>query len=67
VLYYLQSMCPVPAPLDSGTPALLRLILAPAAPASVWIAVPGLLAVTALVLWAAAKAVKRLEINYSTE
>lgn len=67
VLYYLQSMCPVPAPMESDTPALLRLILAPAAPASAWVAVPGLLAVTALVLWAAAQAVKKLEINYSTE
>ncbi len=67
VLYYLQSLCPVPAPFDNGTPALLKLILAPAAPASPWLAVPGLLAVTALVLWAAAQAVKRLEINYSTE
>lgn len=67
VLYYLQSMCPVPAPFDSDTPALLKLILAPAAPASVWVSVLGLLAVTALVLWAAAQAVKKLEINYSTE
>ncbi len=67
VLYYLQSLCPVPAPTDPGMPALLKLILSPAAPASPWVAVLGLLAVTALVLWAAAQAVKRLEINYSTE
>lgn len=67
VLYYLQSMCPVPAPIESDAPALLKLIMAPAAPASLWVAVPGLLGVTVLVLWAAAQAVKRLEINYSTE
>jgi hypothetical protein len=67
VLYYLQSLCPVPAPLESDIPALLKLILAPAAPASPWVAVLGLLTVTALVLWAAAQAVKKLEINYSTE
>jgi len=67
VLYYLQSLCPVPAPTDPGMPALMKLILSPAAPASPWVAVLGLLGVTALVLWAAAQAVKRLEINYSTE
>jgi len=34
VLYYLQSLCPVPAPTDSNMPALMKLLLAPAAPAS---------------------------------
>jgi hypothetical protein len=41
--------------------------LAPAAPPSVPVAVLGLLAVTALVLFAAMQSVKRLEINYGTE
>lgn len=67
VLHYLQSVCPAPAPLDEGTPAILRLLLAPAPPASPWVAVPGLLVLTALVLWAAAGAVRRLEINYSSD
>lgn len=67
ILYYLQSMCPVPAPIESDTPALLRLLVSPAAPASRGLAVLGLLAVTALVLWAASSAVKRIEINYGTE
>ena len=66
VLYYLQSICPEAAPIDDG-PALLRLILAPAAPASKGLAIAGLLLLTALVLWAASRAVKRIEINYSTE
>jgi ABC-type transport system involved in multi-copper enzyme maturation permease subunit len=66
VLYYLQSLCPEAAPIDDG-PALLRLILAPAAPASKGLAIMGLVMLTALVLWAASKAVKRIEINYSTE
>ncbi len=64
VLYYVQSLCPIPPPMDSDTPALLRLLLAPAQPASAPFAVLGLLAVTALVLWSASRAVRRLEINY---
>lgn len=64
VLYYVQSLCPIPPPMDSDTPALLRLLLAPAQPASAPVAVLGLLAVTALVLWSASRAVRRLEINY---
>lgn len=67
VLYYAQSMCPVAAPVDPGTPALLRVLLAPAEPATPLMATLGLLAVTALVLYLAARAVSRLEINYSTE
>jgi ABC-type transport system involved in multi-copper enzyme maturation permease subunit len=67
ILHYLQSMCPVPAPIESDTPALLRLILSPAAPSSRGLAVLGLMAVTLLVLWAASRAVKRIEINYGTE
>jgi ABC-type transport system involved in multi-copper enzyme maturation permease subunit len=66
VLYYLQSLCPDAAPMDENSP-MLRLLLAPAAAASKSLAVLGLLAVTALVLWAASRAVKRIEIDYSTE
>lgn len=66
VLYYLQSLCPEAAPLDETQP-LLRLLLAPAAPASKGLAIAGLILVTALVLWAASRAVKKIEINYSTE
>lgn len=67
VLYYLQSLCPVPAPMDNDAPALVRLLLSPAEPASRFGAVFGLLVVTALVLWAASRAVRRIEISYSTE
>ena len=34
ILYYLQSLCPVPAPMDDDAPTLIRLLAAPAAPAS---------------------------------
>ena len=48
-------------------PALLKLLLSPAEPPSRIVAVLGLLVLTALVLWAAAHAVRRIEINYGTE
>lgn len=67
VLYYLQSMCPVPAPMEQDVPTLLRLILAPAAPLSPWLALAGLCAFSALVLWAAAAGARRIEINYGTD
>lgn len=64
VLYYAQSICPVPAPTDPEMPALLKLLLSPAEPASALVSVLGLTALTALVLWAASRAVHNLEINY---
>lgn len=67
VLYYLQSLCPVPAPADKDMPALLKLLLNPAAPASHSGALIGLLLVTALVLWVACIAIRRMEVSYSTE
>ena len=67
VLHYLQSICPVPPPMDPNVPPLLRLVLAPAEPTSAWIAILGVLGVTALVLYVASRAVRRLEINYGTE
>ena len=67
VLYYVQSLCPVPAPTDEGAPLLIRLLMAPAEPPSAAVAVLGVLGVTALVLWAASRAVRRLEINYGIE
>ena len=64
VLHYVQSLCPRPAPLEEGTPALVRMFLAPA-PATSWpLAVLGLCALTAAILYLAAQAVKRPEINY---
>jgi hypothetical protein len=67
VLYYVQSLTPVPPPLDSNAPLLIRLLISPAEPPSTATAVLGLFAVTALVLWAASRAVRRLEIDYGTE
>jgi hypothetical protein len=67
ILYYLQSLCPVPAPMDGDAPALIRLLAAPAAPASRPGAILGLLLLTAFVLWIAARAVRRMQIAYGTE
>jgi len=66
VLYYLQSLCPVPAPMDDEAPTLVRLLAAPAAPASRPEAVPAA-GLTAFVLWIAGLAVRRMQISYGTE
>ena len=64
ILYYLQSLCPVPAPMDDDAPTLIRLLAAPAAPASRPGAILGLLLLTAFVLWIASLAVRRMQISY---
>ena len=64
ILYYLQSLCPVPAPMDADTPMLVRMLMAPAAPASRPEAILGLLLLSAVVLWVAARAVRRMQISY---
>jgi hypothetical protein len=67
VLYYLQSLCPLPPPMEDDIPAVMKLLIAPAEPASALGAVAGLFVVTALVLWVASRSVRRLEVNYSTD
>jgi hypothetical protein len=64
ILYYLQSLCPVPPPVDNDVPALIRLLEVPAAPASRPGAILGLLLLTAFVLWIAGLAVRRMQIAY---
>jgi hypothetical protein len=67
ILYYLQSLCPVAAPMDDDVPTLIRLLAVPAAPASRPAAILGLLLLSALVLWIAGRAVRRMEISYGAE
>jgi hypothetical protein len=67
ILHYLQSLCPVPAPMDDDAPTLIRLLAAPAAPASAPGAILGLLVLTAVVLWIASRAVRRMQIAYGAE
>ena len=64
ILYYLQSLCPVPPPMDDDIPTLIRLLAAPAAPASRPGAILGLLLLTAFVLWIGSVAVRRMQISY---
>src|SRR5262249_36324547 len=67
VLYNVQSICPVPAPMDEHAPAFIRLLAAPAEPASRPAAILGLLLLTAVVLWFASRAVRKMEISYGAE
>jgi hypothetical protein len=67
VLYYAQSLCPVSVPTNDDMPLLIRLLISPAEPPSVFTAVLGFLIVTALVLWIASLVIRRLEINYNTD
>jgi hypothetical protein len=67
ILYYLQSLCPVPAPMDDDAPMLIRLLAVPAAPVSRPAAILGLLLLSAVVLWIASRAVRRMEISYGAE
>jgi hypothetical protein len=67
ILHYLQSLCPVTAPIDDQAPALLRLLAAPAAPASRAGAILGLVLLTAFLLWLGSLAVRRMQISYGAE
>jgi hypothetical protein len=67
ILYYLQSLCPVPAPMEEDAPLLIQLLASPAAPASRPGAILGLLLLTAFVLWIASLAVRRMQIAYGAE
>jgi ABC-type transport system involved in multi-copper enzyme maturation permease subunit len=67
VLYYAQSLAPMSAPMDPDTPALLRLLLAPAAPASKWAAALGMIGLSLLVLLLARQSIRRMEVNYSAD
>ena len=53
--------------MDSDAPTVIRLLAAPAAPASRPGAILGLLLLTAFALWIASHAVRRMEISYGAE
>jgi hypothetical protein len=53
--------------MDDDAPMLIRLLAAPAAPASRPAAILGLLLLTAFVLWIAGRAVRRMQISYGNE
>ena len=67
VIYYLKSLCPVDIPVDPGMPALFVLLVSNPTPVSSIIAVVGLLVISTMILVAAARWARRLEISYTTE
>jgi ABC-type transport system involved in multi-copper enzyme maturation permease subunit len=67
VIYYLKSLCPVEISLDPGMPPLFALLASNPEPVSRYIAIFGLLALSVVVLFAASKRVRRLEINYGAD
>jgi uncharacterized membrane protein len=60
VIHYLESLCPVSIPPDSGIAIL-------ADPASPWVAIPGIVLLAGLLVALAAWRVSRLEILYGVE
>jgi hypothetical protein len=67
VIYYLQSMCPIVASPDPDMNRFLKMLVNPTEPVAVPVALIGLLAVTAVVIFLAGRQARRLEINYSTD
>lgn len=67
VIYYLRSLSPVEIPIDRGVPPPLAMLALNVDPIAPWIAVLGVLGVSAALLYLAARSVRKLEINYGTE
>jgi hypothetical protein len=67
MIYYLQSLCPVGAIPGQDVPPLVRLLISPVQPATKSMAVLSIVILTCVVLVAAARLSRRMEINYSTE
>lgn len=65
VIYYLKSLCPIQVVPEAGT--FFAILSINADPVPAYVAVPGLLIVSAAVLVLASFQVRRLEINYATE
>jgi hypothetical protein len=67
VIFHLQSLCPVIAPPEADIPRLLRYLITAAEPASVPVALFGLLGVTVAMLLLSGRLARRLEINYNAD
>jgi hypothetical protein len=67
IIFYLQALCPVVASPDRGLSLFQRLLISSAEPPAAWLAIAGLLGVTAVVLLLSGRRARRLEINYGTE
>jgi ABC-type transport system involved in multi-copper enzyme maturation permease subunit len=67
VIFYLHSLCPVPAEADNGMPPIWKLLMLGSAPQGKTSAILGILALTAVALLLSALRARRLEINYSSD
>ena len=63
VIFYLESLCPVKVPFHGGG----ALFAISADPTPAYLAVPGLLCLTVVVLVLASLCIRRMEIRYGTE
>ena len=61
VIFYLKSLCPVDVPL----PGPLSLLALEADPVPAWLAVPGLIVVSGIILYLASRRAHRFQISYS--
>ncbi|HET9298294.1 MAG TPA: hypothetical protein VFO11_00025 [Candidatus Polarisedimenticolaceae bacterium] len=59
MVHYLEALCPVPV---SGGPFALL-----ADPPSAWLSVPGIVVLSAALLWTAFHAIKRMDVQYGTD
>lgn len=67
VIYYLKSLCPVEIPMQQGVPPPVALLAVNVDNAPPIVAVLGLLALSAAVVFISTRRIKRMEINYSTD
>ncbi len=67
LIFYLQSLCPVVAPPDGNMPLPLTLLIAVAKPATIPVAVGGILGLVVILLVLSCLRARKLEINYSTD
>ena len=67
VIYYLQSLCPVVAEVQSDLSTPLQLLMASADPPGAAVALGGILVVTGLLLVYSGWRARKLQINYGTE
>jgi len=63
VIFYLKSLCPVEVPV----PPPFSVMVVEADPTPAWIAIPGLLAVVAIILVYTAISARQTEINYGEQ
>jgi ABC-type transport system involved in multi-copper enzyme maturation permease subunit len=61
VIFYLKSLCPVDVPL----PGPLSILALEADPVPAWLAIPGLIVVSGMILYLASRRARRFQISYS--